>query len=126
MVDVAHDLDTVVWPVLTGEKYDLILLEMEDVDDEFLGLDFRVEGEILAVIPGTRYLIMVLALGGGLGGGGGGVWLTLLPADILGKCGFGFIVIFFITHVFTPALNVSSFGSVLRLTPNLLKILAPL
>ena len=96
---VAHDLDTVVWPVLTGEKYDLILLELEDVDDEFLGLDFRVEGAIIVVIPGTRYLVMVLALGGGLGGVGGGVWLILLPADILGKCGFGFIVIYFTLRI---------------------------
>ena len=72
---------------------------MEDVDNEFLGLDFRVEGAIIVVIPGNRYLVMVLTLGLGLGGVGGGVWLTLLPVDILGKCGFGFIVIYFTLRI---------------------------
>ena len=71
---------------------------------------------------GTRYLLIELCLGGGSGGGGG--WCLLLPDEILGKLGVGFIVMLVLIHFFTPVLNFSSLCSLLRLSSNLLKMLA--
>ena len=122
------------------------MLFLEKVRGVVLKLDSFVQATFMGLeTSGTKYLVIVLAVGGGFGcgfgcgfgggfcggfgggfGGGGGGMFLLLPAKILEKFDFGFIVIFFLTHSFTPTLNFSSLGSFLRLTSSLLNKVTPL
>ena len=96
---------------------------LDDLDWQRVLVIELVEDSLVLVLvgtasSGTRYLLIELSLGGGSGGGGG--WCLLFPNEILGKLGVGFIVMLILIQSLTPVLNLSSFGSLLRHSSNLL------